>query len=180
MEEAQAYEGVYSAPSFLDRAKESGPIGRAGLATVMLAVAIVLAVPYLTLNRRSLWALLGVAFCLGVCGYVAFDFRYIRLNLSLREVPTLRADCAALVQQKESVAEGDSSVVLSSSADFPPSFARLGIQGAWITNGTVQLSNGGLWGVLYDPQGRYLKTGMPRDVRPTWYRDLYEYREFLE
>ena len=182
MEEAQAYEGVYPKPGFLERAKQSGPIGMAGLATTLLSVILVLAAPHLTLSRRRLLALLGLAFCLGVSGYVVFDYQYITLNLSLHDAQTFRADCMALLQQKESAAEGSVREVPPSNVNFPSSFSRLGAKTALVMNGTVRIclytdSNGGQWGVLYDPQRGWSKSGMPRgEVRPTWHRDLYEFR----
>ena len=182
MEEAQAYEGVYSKPSFLERAKESGPIGMAGLATVLLSVILILAAPHLTLSRRRLLALLGLAFCLEVSGYVVFDYQYIMLNLSLHDAQTIRADCMALLQQqKESDAEERFREVPSSNVDFPASFSHLGAKTVLVMNGTVRIChytdlNGGQWGVLYDPQRGWSKSGMPREVRPTWHRDLYEFR----
>lgn len=169
-------------PSLLEQLKESGPIGMAALAAVLLAVILILGAPYLAASRRQLAFLIGAAICLGVGGYVVFDREYLEINLQLRDAQAIREECVKLLQHApKATAEGTQGGLLIG-RDIPPTFARLGARSVVVTEKTVRLSfvwapmTGTEHGILYAPQGPTPWFTFPLHCRHTLYRDFYEYR----
>ncbi len=82
--------------SFFEWAELSGVLEAAALAAVALAVILVVVWRYFVPRPRGRWRLLlPLAFCLGVGGYVVYDYEYIYVNLVMRDAQTVREDCAA-------------------------------------------------------------------------------------
>jgi hypothetical protein len=175
------YEEITPHHNFMDRAKESGPIGMAGLAAVLFAVVLLAGSVYFTKTRRQLFILIAAAIGVGVGGYITFDRTFIMLNLSMRDVESVRADCRALLQRQNSAAPTGTQDLQLSGTALPASFVRLGAKDAIVTKTNIRIClstdwGGGAWGFLYATQPADSGPDWPRETRHTWYRDFYEFR----
>lgn len=60
------------------------------------------------LSRLLIWRLLlPVAICLGVAGYVVYDWDYIHMNLVMRDAQTVRDDCVHLLKLRKTATPED-------------------------------------------------------------------------
>ena len=166
--------------SVFQRVKESGPIGMAAIAAVLLAVILILGAPYLAANRKQLILMMSAAVFLGVSGYVVYDREYLLLSLYVSDAENLRADCRKLLQLRASSSNAGTSMITEVNApNLPPSFVRCGAQWAIVNDRAVWIglrTQGccGAWGILYDPD-HVSRVYLP-GARPTWHRDFYEFR----
>jgi hypothetical protein len=164
--------------TFIQRAAESGPIALAGLAAVLFAFVFLACSVYLCQTRKQFLLAVAGAIVIGLGGYFAFDYRYITLNLSMRDIESVRVDCLALLQRRNSRPPGSAGDLDLSGKTLPESFVRLGAKNATVKSTYVGISlisdwNGGAYGFLIATHQNH---DWPKDVRPTWYRDFYEFR----
>ncbi len=169
---------VREGPGLFGRAAENGPIVLGGLALLLLAGALLLLWLLMTLCRRRRHPILGTtAVCLAFIGYLAYDWRHLKLNLSMRNPDAVRRECIELIKRVEE----ESSILRLSGSEIPPSIARLGATSVGANFDVVGISLisgdwGSKWGFLYDPKRVGSENDRLEDIRGTWYRDFYEYR----
>lgn len=174
--------------SLFERVLNSGPLGMAGASMLVISAALFGAWLVLVLrHRRRHPLLIASATALGIIGYSTYDRDHISLNLSMREAQSVRQDCMQLLQERKTIIQKQKrkpgAALHITREELPASFRRLGAIAAEISPENVQIwitepTNGwgGSWGFLYDPHQAYASTRWPDEVRPTWYRDFYEYR----
>jgi len=171
----------YHGPSLLNRFLALGWIEMAALGAMLLSVVLILGLPYLAANRRQLAIFIGVAICLGVGGYVVYDFDYVVVNFYLYDAKNLRVDCGELFRQRHiSALAGTRESTQLVAPNLPPSLLRCGARCAFVEDGSVQIwfperTFGTEWGILYDPKHEISSTDFRRFIRPTWRRDFYQF-----
>jgi hypothetical protein len=118
---------------------------------------------------------------LSLGGYAAYDWWYIKLNLSMRDPQRLREDCERLLEHYRSspdYANGSAMSLLRE--DIPEDFRRIEATWIWVEPDHVLISVaplsgfGGMAGFLYDPKGTFTPW-RPNARRPTWYRDFHSF-----
>lgn len=168
---------------FIERTLNSGPVTLGGLALLIISFFLILAWTDIAVRRRRLPLRLGcAAVSLAVIGYLAYDWQHVSLNFSMRDAPLVRHDCAQLLESRRAMVTDDFEMLSLSGQEIPASFSRMGAKRVRVTPSNVQIclytdGFGGAWGFLYDPNRSYLAAREPEDVRATWYRDFYEFRE---
>jgi hypothetical protein len=136
----------------------------------------------LAFTRRTFYPIIAwAAGFLAIITYLKYDWRHVYLNLSMRSPDDVRAACVELLQRRPSVVENADRELHLAGAELPKSFARIGAVFSRVTREDVQICfyadpNGGAWGFLYDQKNHFAERGWPGAVRPTWYRDFYEFQ----
>ncbi|MEZ0276711.1 MAG: hypothetical protein ACAH88_17515, partial [Roseimicrobium sp.] len=86
--------------TLVDRAKEGGPIGIAGLGAMCIAIILGLYWFFCLCTGRRSGALLPItALVLAVAGYLGFEKEHISLNLAMRDAQIVRDDCQKLMNE---------------------------------------------------------------------------------
>jgi hypothetical protein len=173
--------------SLVDRAKEGGPIGIAGLGAMCIAIVLGLYWLFcLCIGRRSGALLPITALVLAVAGYLGFEKEHISLNLAMRYAQIVRDDCQKLMNEfnRQAGQTGEGQFQRLASSEFPPSITKLGAKSVVVGTANVEIliqddPEKEALGFLYAPQ----KTQGAQpwlELRPTWYRDFYVFRKWLE
>lgn len=139
---------------------------------------------FLAIRRRRPLLLLG-AIALSFAGiiYLFFDWRHAYLNLAMCDAQKVRAECTQLLESKNASGEEASKYTFLRAPEIPPALSRLGAKFLIVTPTNVQISlthengvSGGAWGYLYQTDQIAEGQDRPRETRPTWYRNFYEFR----
>lgn len=181
-------EAIRMEPDFLRHAMEGGLIVLGGLAVLTLSSLLFITWAFLAFRRRRLYPRLGgLTLGLALLGYLTYDWQHILLNISMRDADKVRQECVGLLQRRTASVPDESPEMHLHGAEVPESLQRLGATYVRVTCNNVQISvipysplTGSAWGFLYDPNQAYLTDRWPDDIRPTWYRDFYEFRVYGE
>jgi hypothetical protein len=111
----------------------------------------------------------------------------IWINLQMRNSGMVRADCLKLIEKYKSTARDESKDMILPRSKLPPSLIAIGATSAWVTSDTVEINLAREHSMARDG---FLYVAVPVDlaneppgiemVRPTIYRDFYEYRGMSE
>jgi hypothetical protein len=155
------------------------------IAPILLIIAIVLFLLWLCLviRRHRFFPILGIT-VIALAGLsLRADWKYIALNLRLRNVEALRADCMALMDRRQSIHGNSDGTLELVQSELPPSFLRLNAIGASVSSKGVAIAlyqepvSGRCWGYAYCPYPEMLDrdTRWRAFLRPTWYHDFYQF-----
>lgn len=147
-----------SGPNILQRAEMDGVVCLGGLAAMALALALVVVWPYVTHPRRRPWRVLAAStLCLGIGGYVAYDWPYVMLNLAIRDAQKIREDCDQLIRHYKAAGANQKGAWSPANAELPASIARLGAESIIVNSSQVVIgyipksTTSQSWGAIYDP-----------------------------
>jgi len=150
---------------------------------ILLSVIVLVILPFTISSRRNLILLTAVALVCGIGGGIAYDRKFIRLNLALREADQIRDECELLFQRRKSKVEVEKEYISwrVPPEKLPPAIARLGAERVVVEDTEVRICfytdwNGGESGVLYDPRQFYLTRGRVEVIRSTWHSGFYEFQ----